>query len=165
MRDIIVRSFLYIVIALTPISCGTRKSAVKILKNAEIVTVKEETKAVVVKASEIKEAVKESAKVENVDEDKQIVVVELYNEQGVIKSRVVSINTNKKSNNTSNVKESLKEAKNESYEKWKLMKIRSNEITTVYKTKTVSSDRNGLYYAGAVVAIIGLAFWFKPWVK
>lgn len=163
MKNLSIRLLLYICIALVPISCGTRKSATKILKNAEIVTVKEETKSVVIKSSEVKEAVKESVKAENVDEDKQIVVVELFDSLGVIKSRVVSININKKSNNTSNVKESLKEAKNESDSTGSHKVDKEHKTESKVKTKAVTTDRNGLYWMLGIIGVIALLFWLRPW--
>lgn len=165
MKNLAIRLVLYCIIALIPISCGTRKVQTNILKNAEIVTVKEENKAVVIKSSEVKEAVKESAKAVNIDEDKTVVVTELYNEQGVIKSRVVSINTNKKSNNTSNEKESLKEAKNESDSTGSRKVDKEHKTESKVKTKAVTTDRNGLYWMLGIIGVIALAFWFNPWAK
>lgn len=165
MKNLAVRLVLYCGIALIPISCGTRKSAVKILKNAEVVTVKEENKAVVIKSSEVKEAVKESVKSENVDEDKTVVVTELYNEHGVIKSRVVSINTNKKSNNTLNTKESLKQAKKESDSTGSHKSESESKVTSYSKEKTTTRKNDGWYYVVGIIGVIALAFWFKPWKK
>lgn len=54
---------------------------------------------------------------------------------------------------------------------WRQTDKLSVVVKTVTKTnwntkiKSTSSQRNGLYWMIGVIAVIGMAFWLKPWVK
>lgn len=54
---------------------------------------------------------------------------------------------------------------------WRQTDKLSIVVKTVTKTnwntkiKSTSTDRNGLYWTIGIVAVIGLAFWLKPWVR
>lgn len=156
---------LWIIIALIPLSCGTRKSVTKIEKNAEIVTVKEESKGQVKKVEEKKEVVKEVAKVEKKDENKTVVVTELFNDNGMIKSRVKEVNVNKSTNNTSNSKSLLKTLYKNTDSVFNNHYYHNTEITKYIKDKAVTTDRNGLYWMLGIIGVIGLLLWLKPWRK
>lgn len=165
MKNHLIRLVLYICIALVPISCGTRKSSAKILKNAEII--KEETKSegVVKKNEAVKSENKEVAKSRDIIEDKTIVVTELYNDSGIIKSRFISTVIGRKSNSNEKVKSVFMDAIISVDSVFNNQAKLSNEVTSYSKEKTVTSDRNGWYYVMGIVAVIAMAFWFKPWKK
>lgn len=55
------------------------------------------------------------------------------------------------------------ESKTRVIEKWKIRDIHANTHEVVYKSKKAKSERNGLYWVYGIVAVIGLAFWIKPW--
>lgn len=165
MKNLGVRLFLYICIALVPISCGTRKAITRVEKNAEIVETKEESKGQIKKVEEKKEVVKEVAKAEKKDENKTVVVTELFNDNGTIKSRVKEVNVNKSTNNTSNSKSSIKTLYKNTDSVFNNNYYHTMEITKYIKDKAVTTDRNGIYIMLGIISVIGLAFWLKPWVK
>jgi len=154
---------LWIVIAMIPLSCGTRKTATNILKNAEIVQEKQESKGEVKKTEEKKEESKQFDKTKVIDEDKEITVVELYDSVGTIKSRVTHINIKKATKNTSNNKELLKTANLASDSVYDNKIENKKEVTSFEKQKATTTNRNGLYIALGIVGIVGLLFLFKPW--
>lgn len=165
MKNHLIRLFLYVAICMVPLSCGTRKSATKILKNAEVVKTKQESKGQVKKVEEKKEVVKEVAKAERKEEAKTVVVTELFNDNGTIKSRVKEVNVNKSTSNTTNSKSSLKTLYTKTDSVFNNHYYHTREITKYIKDKAVTTDRNGLYWMIGIISVIGLAFWLKPWVK
>lgn len=165
MKNHLIRLFIYICIALVPVSCGTRKAITRVEKNAEIVETKQESKGQVKKVEEKKEVIKEVAKVEEKDENKTVIVTELFNDNGTIKSRVKEVNVNKSTNNTSNIKSSLKTLYKNTDSVFNNHYYHNTEITKYIKDKAVTTDRNGLYWMLGIISVIGLAFWLKPWVK
>lgn len=165
MKNLAIRLVLYCVIALVPISCGTRKAATKILKNAEIVKEEAKSEGVVKKVDTVKDQVKEVVKSRDIVEDKTIVVTELYNDSGVIKSRVISTVIGRKSNNISNTKIISNEVVKSVDSSYNNSSKKSSEVTSYSKEKAVTSDRNGWYYVMGIVAVIAMALWLKPWAR
>lgn len=165
MKNLAIRLSMYCVIALIPISCGTRKSATKILKNAEIV--KEETKSegVVKKVEEKKEVIKEVAKEKSVDENKEITVVELFSDSGVIKSRVITTKIGRKSNSNEKAKIISNESFKDVDSSYNNSSKKSSEVTSYSKEKTTTRKNDGWYYVVGIIGLAALAFWFKPWNK
>lgn len=165
MKNHLIRLFLYVAICMVPLSCGTRKTATKILKNAEIVETKQESKGQVKKVEEKKEVVKEVVKAEKKEEAKTVIVTELFNDNGTIKSRVKEVNVNKSTNNTTNSKELLKTLYINTDSTFNNHYYHTRETTKYIKDKAVTTDRNGLYWMIGIISVIGLAFLLKPWVK
>lgn len=165
MRNVIVRLVLYAAICMVPISCGTRKAATKILKNASVIKEESKSEGVVKKVEAVKSENKDVAKSLDIVEDKTIVVTELYNDSGIIKSRVITTKIGRKSNNISNTKiisnevvKGVDSAYNNSYKK-------SSEVTSYSKEKTTTRKNDGWYWAIGFIGLAALAFWFKPWKK
>lgn len=156
---------LWMTIAMIPLSCGSRKAITKINKNAEITKEETKSKGEVNKVEEKKEVEKQVAKTKKEDENKTVIVTELFNDEGVIKSRIKEVNINKATNTSSNSKESLKSYYINTDSVFNNTIYRTQKITTTIKDKASTTNRNGLYWYLGVCTIIGLAFWLKPWKK
>lgn len=156
---------LWIFIAMIPLSCGTRKTATKIEKNAEIVQEKQESKGQVKKVEEKKEVVNESEKTKDVQDNSTIVVTELFSADGLIQTRVKEIKVDRTAKNTSNIKSSVKTYHIYTDSIFNNTNYRLVEVTKYVKDKTTTRKNDGWYWVVGIVGVIGLAFWLKPWMK
>lgn len=148
------------------LGCGTRKADVSISKQKTEITQEEQTKTAVDEQTTSKltdtntELLTEYAK-----DSKQTTTEKFDAITGKLTERSTTIETGDKGK-TSN-KSSTRTFEQTRQITKTLYRIITTEVTETRKdkSKTTTTDRNGVYYLYGFIALVALAFWLKPWQK
>ena len=156
---------MYCLIALVPIGCGTRKvnANKQTTENQNISSTDlNQTKQSESGLTSQYEAFNQTVKVNETTETTKTTYLD---DQGRATKVEETTKTGKAVDNSYEKRKTVKTTYNHLLEK---LKIKNNVKTitkTLNKTKTVTTNRNGLFWMIGVVLIIVLAFWLKPWTR
>lgn len=166
MRDITIRLFFYSLIALIPISCGSRKVNTGTSVQQQESKYEEKNKTSVSKETQSKEDNEEDRKSVSIMDKQNSRVVETYYDNGWIKSRMIE-NLNSKNIYRSADRKTSKKAFNTRIDSTFTNKIYKSEIHKNYSkqknTQTSNSQVYWMLFGLGVIAIVAV-FVYK-WLK